>query len=62
MFSLAPGPHQTIYSSFGRGMAEFQLTLKGRNMSFIKLVKCRYLGVVFDRRVSWRIEAKDLKI
>jgi hypothetical protein len=55
---------QAIYFSRGNGPAEFNLTLKGRNIPFVNQVK--YLGVIFDRKITWRyhieiIEAKAFR-
>jgi hypothetical protein len=43
---------QAIYFSHRGGPVETHLTLKGRNIPFVKDVK--YLGVIFDSRVTWR--------
>jgi hypothetical protein len=32
---------------------EARITLNGRNISFINLVK--YIGVIFDKRITWRL-------
>jgi hypothetical protein len=53
-----------IYFSRSRRPPESHLTLNGRNIPFVNSIK--YLGVIFDKRVTWRlhierIEAKALK-
>jgi hypothetical protein len=52
---------QAIYFSHGNRPVESQLTLKGRNIPFVNNVK--YLGVNFDRKISWRhdIERAEAK-
>jgi hypothetical protein len=41
-----------VYFSRRLRLVEACLTLKGRNIPFVKDV--RYLGVIFDRRITWR--------
>jgi hypothetical protein len=43
---------RTVYFSRRLRRIEACLTLKGRNIPFVKDV--RYLGVIFDRRITWR--------
>jgi hypothetical protein len=43
---------QSIYFSHRRGSVGTHLTLKGRNITFVKEVK--YLCVIFDSKVTWR--------
>jgi hypothetical protein len=43
---------QSIYFSYRHGPIEIHLTVKGQNIHFVKDVK--YLGVIFDSRVTWR--------
>jgi hypothetical protein len=43
----------TIYSSHRRRSSGAHLTLNGPNISFVNLVK--YLGVIFDKRITWRL-------
>jgi hypothetical protein len=43
---------QAIYFSRGNRPAESHLTLKERKIPFVNQVK--YLGVIFDRKVTWR--------
>jgi hypothetical protein len=52
---------QTIYFSRGNRPPETSLTLNGRNIPFVNSIK--YLGVIFDRKITWRIhiEAIDVK-
>jgi hypothetical protein len=55
---------QSIYFCHRRRPVRTHLTLKGRNIPFVKQVK--YLGVISDNRVTWRqhidsIVTKDLR-
>jgi len=43
---------QAICFSRRRGPVKAHLTLKGRNIPFVKDVK--YLGVIFYRKITWR--------
>jgi hypothetical protein len=57
------GETQAIYFSKRRRMPGDDLQLNRRNIPFVNRVK--YLGVIFDRRMTWRphiekIEAKAL--
>jgi hypothetical protein len=47
------GKTQTIYFSRRRRLPEDDLQLNGRNIPFVNSVK--YLGVTFDRRMTWRL-------
>jgi hypothetical protein len=42
---------QVIYFSHPCGSVHVHLTLKGRNIPFVKNVK--YLDVIFDRKITW---------
>jgi hypothetical protein len=44
---------QAIYFSHRRRPPETHLTLNGRNIPFVNHVK--YLGVIFDKRITWRL-------
>jgi hypothetical protein len=44
---------QAIYFSHHRRPVEAHLTLKGRSIPFVNIGK--YPGVIFDRKISWRI-------
>jgi len=55
---------QVIYFSHRCRMVEAHLTLKGRNIPFVRNVK--YLGVIFYRKITWkmhrgRIAAKNFR-
>jgi hypothetical protein len=55
---------QAIYFSHQRRPPDSLLTLNGRNIPFVNSLK--YLGVIFDKRMTWRlhiekIEAKDFR-
>jgi hypothetical protein len=55
-----------IYFSRSRRPPESHLTLNGRDIPFVNSVKYTYLGVIFDKKVTWRlhiemIEAKDFR-
>jgi hypothetical protein len=47
------GKTQAIYFSKRRRMPGDELLLNGRNIPFVNSVK--YLGVIFDRRMAWRL-------
>jgi hypothetical protein len=47
------GKTQAIYFSRRRRNPENQLQLNGRNIPFVNSAK--YLGVIFDRRMTWRL-------
>jgi hypothetical protein len=49
---------QAIYFYRRRGPVEAYLTLKGRNIPFVKDVK--YLGVIFDRKITWRCHTETI--
>jgi hypothetical protein len=56
--------NQAIYFSHRLRLPETQLTFNGRNIPFVNHVK--YLGVIFDKRITWRlhiemIEAKTFR-
>ena len=50
---------QAIYFSHCNRPVESQLTLKGRNIPFVNNVK--YLGVNFDRKISWRSHIEKIE-
>jgi hypothetical protein len=50
---------QAIYFSHSNTPVESHLTLKGRNIPFVNNVK--YLGVNFDRKISWRPHIEKIK-
>jgi hypothetical protein len=50
------GRSQAIYFSRRSRMPEDDLQLNGRNIPFVNSVK--YLGVTFDRRMTWRLHIK----
>jgi hypothetical protein len=47
------GKTQAIYFSRRRRMPKEDLQLNGRNIPFLNSAK--YLGVIFDRRLTWRL-------
>jgi hypothetical protein len=50
---------QGIYFSRSCQPPEFHLTLNGRNIPFVNSVK--YLGVIFDKKVTWRLHIKMIE-
>jgi hypothetical protein len=56
--------NRVIYFSRSRRPPETHLALNGRNIPFVNSVK--YLGVIFDKKVTWRyiemIVAKAFRI
>jgi hypothetical protein len=55
---------QAVYFSHGHRSPVVLLTLNGQKIPFVNHVK--YLGVIFDKRITWRlqidmIEAKSLR-
>jgi hypothetical protein len=46
-----------IYFSRSRRPSESPLTLNGRNIPLVNSVK--YLGVIFDKKVTWRLHIND---
>jgi hypothetical protein len=50
---------QAIYFSRGYIPVGTCLTLNGRNISFVHQVK--YLGVIFDRRITWRLHIEMIE-
>jgi hypothetical protein len=50
---------QAIYSSHRRRQPEPPLTLNGRNIPFVNKVK--YLGVIFDKRITWRLHIEMIE-
>jgi hypothetical protein len=51
------GKTQAIYFSRRRRMPEDELQLNGRNIPFVNNAK--YLGVIFDRRMTWRLHIES---
>jgi hypothetical protein len=47
------GKGQAIYFPHQLRLPETHLTLNGRNIPFVNHVK--YLGVIFDKRITWRL-------
>jgi hypothetical protein len=47
---------QAVYFSYRLRPPEGHLTLKGRNIPFVNHVK--YLGVIFDKRITWRLHTE----
>jgi hypothetical protein len=47
------GKSQAIYFSRRRRMPGNDLQLNGRNIPFVNSVE--YLGVIFDRKITWRL-------
>jgi len=39
-------------------MVEIRLTLKGRDIPFVNRIK--YFGVIFDRKITWRLYVKTI--
>jgi hypothetical protein len=50
---------QAIYFSHQRRLPDSVLTLNGRNIPFVNSVK--YLGVIFDKRMPWRLHIEKIK-
>jgi hypothetical protein len=50
---------QRIYFSRNRRPPKFQITLNRRNIQFVNNAK--YIGVIFDKAVTWRLHAKIIK-
>jgi hypothetical protein len=50
---------QGIYFSRSRRPPESHLTLNGRNIPFVNSAK--YLGVIFDRKVTWRLHIEMIE-
>jgi hypothetical protein len=48
-----------IYFSRSRRPPESHLTLNGRNIPFVNNAK--YLGVIFDRKVTWRLHMETIE-
>jgi hypothetical protein len=48
-----------IYFSHQRRPPDSLLTLNGRNISFVNNVK--YLGVIFDKKMTWRLHIETIK-
>jgi hypothetical protein len=49
-----------IYFSRSRRPPKFHLILNGRNIPFVNSVK--YLGLIFDKKVSWRLHIEMIEI
>jgi hypothetical protein len=47
---------QAIYFSHRIRPSESLLTINGQNIPFVNNVK--YLGVIFDRKITWRLHIK----
>jgi hypothetical protein len=52
---------QGIYFSRGRRPPESHLTLNGQNIPFVYSVKYEYLGVIFNKKVTWRLHIEMIK-
>jgi hypothetical protein len=52
------GKNQAIYFSKRRRIPGDKLQLNGRNIPFVNSVK--YLGVIFDRRMTWRLHIEKI--
>jgi hypothetical protein len=50
---------QAIYFCYGLRPPEAHLTLSGRNIRFVNHVK--YLGVIFDNRITWRLHREIIE-
>jgi hypothetical protein len=50
---------QAIYFSHRNRPPGSLLTLNGRNIPFVNNVK--YLGVIFDRKITWKLHIKTIK-
>jgi hypothetical protein len=50
---------QAIYFSRGNKPPETSLTLNGRNIPFVNNIK--YLGVIFDRKITWRLHIEAIE-
>jgi hypothetical protein len=51
---------QAVYFSRSRRLPESCLTLNGRNIPFVGTAK--FLGVIFDRRVTWRLHVEMIEV
>jgi hypothetical protein len=51
---------QAIYFSHRLRPLEAHLTLNGRNIPFVNHAK--YLGVIFDKRSTWRLHVEMIEI
>jgi hypothetical protein len=52
-FNFNSSETQGVYFSRSRRPPESYLTLNGRNIPFVNSAK--YLGVIFDKRITWRL-------
>jgi hypothetical protein len=50
---------QGIYFSLCSRLPEFHLILNGRNIPFVSSIK--YLGVIFDKKVTWRLHIEMIE-
>jgi hypothetical protein len=50
---------QAIYFSHRLRHSKVNLTLNGRNITFVNQVK--YLGVIFDKRITWRLHIEMIE-
>jgi hypothetical protein len=50
---------RAIYVSHRLRPSHTHLTMNGQNITFVKLVK--YLGVVFDKRITWRLHIEVIE-
>jgi hypothetical protein len=57
---IIEGKTQAIYFSHRLRPPEAHLTLNGRNTSFVNHVK--YLGVIFDKRITWRLHVEMIEV
>jgi hypothetical protein len=50
---------EAVYFSHGCKLVKAHLTLNGKNIPFVNQIK--NLGVIFDRRITWRIHIKMIE-
>jgi hypothetical protein len=51
---------QGTYFSRSRRLSEAHLTLNGRNIPLVNSVK--YVGVIFDKKVTWRLHIEMIEV
>jgi hypothetical protein len=51
---------RAIYFTYRNRQPDFLLMLNGRNIPFVNSVK--YLGVLFDKRLTWRLHIEMIEV